>query len=154
MALDILQNRRGRLLRIVVDQLTAHVALKPNIKHVSPTLRKTIEEGMSHLITDKGFQITITDGQRHSKVGLAESAVHNLKKILIRTFPTKPTNVDLFEFNHKLALVESYINERPTFLLNDQYFTPHIFKIASIKTTIGPMSINSISDTIFHPLNS
>ena len=35
MALDILQNRRGRLTSLVVVQLTSHVALKPNLKHVS-----------------------------------------------------------------------------------------------------------------------
>ena len=123
MALDILQNRRWRLSRIVVDQLTAHVALKPNnthglqpyVKNVSPTLRKTLQEGLSHLITDKGFQITVAEGQRHAKVGLAESAAYNLKKLLIRTFSTKPPNTDLFEFYHKLALIENYINERPTF---------------------------------------
>jgi len=48
-----------------------------------------------------GFQITVGEGQRHAKVGLAESAVFNLKKILIRIFPTKPQNTDLFDFYHK-----------------------------------------------------
>ena len=89
----------------MVDQLTAHVVLKPNNRHslqpsvqnCSLTLKKTLQEGLSHLITDKGFQITVAEGQRHAKVGLAESAVYNLKKILIRTFPTKPPNTDLFE---------------------------------------------------------
>ena len=52
-ALDILQTRRGRLSRIVVDQLTGHVALKPKynqnikptVKNVSPTLKKTLNNG-------------------------------------------------------------------------------------------------------------
>ena len=82
-ALDILQNRRGKLSRIVVDQLTGHVALKPKynqnikptVKNVSPTLKETINNGLGHLITNLGFQITIAEGQRHSKVGLAECSL-------------------------------------------------------------------------------
>ena len=38
-ALDILQNRRGKLSRIVVDQLTGHVALKPKVnQNAQPTV--------------------------------------------------------------------------------------------------------------------
>merc|ERR1712105_566381 len=100
--------------------------------------KKILQDGLPHLITDKGFQITVAEGQIHAKVGLAESAVFNLKKILIRIFPTKPPNTDLFEFWHKLALIENYINERPTFAIQDQYFTPNIFKIASLKKQMPP----------------
>ena len=62
-----------------MDQLTTYVALKPNLKHISPTLQKTITIGMSHLITYKGIQITVADGIHYSKVGLEEMAVYNLK---------------------------------------------------------------------------
>ena len=94
-ALDILHNGRGKISRIVVDQLTGHIALKPkdnqstqpNLKNISPTLKQTINSGLAHLITNMGFQITVAEGQRHAKVGLAESAVFNLKKILFRIFP-------------------------------------------------------------------
>ena len=80
-ALDILQNRRGKISRIVVNQLTGHVALKPkenqstqpSLKNVSPTLKQTINNGLANL------KITIAEGQRHAKVGLAESAVFSLK---------------------------------------------------------------------------
>ena len=64
-------------------------------------------------------------------------------------FPTRPTNIDLFDFNHKLALIETYLNERPSFALQDQYFTPHIFKIATLQRASAPLSVNSLSDTIF-----
>ena len=96
-----------------------------------------------------GFQITVSEGQRHPKVGLAESAVFSVKKLLIRMFPTQPTNIDLFDFNHKLALIKTYLNERPSFALQDQYFTPHIFKIATLKRASAPMSVTPLSDTIF-----
>ena len=156
-ALDILQTRRGRLSRIVVDQLTGHVALKPKynknikptVKNVSPTLKETINSGLGHLITNLGFQITIAEWQRYSKVGLAESAVYSVKKLLIRMFPATPRSTDLFDFNHKLALIETYLNERPSFALHDQYFTPHIFKLATLQRAKAPLSVNSLSDTIF-----
>ena len=96
-----------------------------------------------------GFQITVAEGQRHPKVGLAETAVYSLKKLLIRLFPASPLNIDLFDFNHRLALIESYLNQRPTFALQDQYLTPHIFKIATLKRASAPMSVNSLSETIF-----
>ena len=129
----------------MVDQLTGHVALKPkdnqsaqpSLKIISPTLKQTINSGLAHLITNIGFQITVAEGQRHAKVGLAESAVFTLKKLLIRIFPTKPLNI------------ETYINERPTFAIQDQYFTPNIFKIATLKRASAPMSVNSLSETIF-----
>ena len=69
--------------------------------------------------------------------------------MLIRIFPTKPLNIDLFDFNHRLSLIETYLNERPTFAIQDQYFTPNIFKIATLKRASAPMSVNSLSETIF-----
>ena len=55
MTLDISQNGRGRLSRIVVDQLTTHAALKtnnthglqPSVKNVSPTLRDITKRPIS-----------------------------------------------------------------------------------------------------------
>jgi len=82
-------------------------------------------------------------------VGVAESGVFISEKILIRILPTKPPKTDLFDFYPKLSLIENYINERPTFAIQDQYFTPKIFKIASLKRANAPMSVNSLSETIF-----
>ena len=104
---------------------------------------------MSYLITDKGIQITDADGIWHSKVGLAEMAVHDLKKIPLRTVPIKSADLDIFEFSHTLALIENYINEIPVFSINDNYFTPHIFKTESPQRTNVPMSVRLISDIIF-----
>ena len=41
-ALDILQNRRGKISRIVVDQLTGHVALKPKDNQSTQPCLKTL----------------------------------------------------------------------------------------------------------------
>ena len=55
-ALDILQNRRGKLSRIVVDQLTGHVALKPkkNNQNAQPTVKNT---------SPKSIKTTVAEGQ-------------------------------------------------------------------------------------------
>ena len=90
--------------------------------------------------------VIIADGTRHSKVGLAEQCVWNVKKILINLFPNKPHCSDLFQLIHRLALVELFLNERPTFGMGKTFFTPNIFQIATLKRaqTVHPELLSEL----------
>ena len=74
----------------------------------------------------------VADGQRHSLVGLFESVVYNVKKLLMSLFPNWPHVTDLFELNHRLSLIESFLNECPMFAVGDQYFTPEVFQVSAL----------------------
>ena len=108
-----------------------------------------MNSGEKNILHKHGISVIIADGIRHCKVGLTEQAVFNVKKALINIFPNKPHCTDLFELNHRLAIIENFINECPTFAMDKQYFTPHIFQIATLKQSQRLDSPHLLSDLIF-----
>ena len=72
---------------------------------------KILKSKHKNILHQHGISVTVADGIRHSKVGLAEQAVFNVKKALIHIFPNKPNCTDLFELIHRLAIIETYLNE-------------------------------------------
>ena len=126
--------------KIIIDQHPAHLLLgskKPTtgatLKGVQDRLYRALSNGDQALLEKHGIRVIIADGNRHSLVGLCENAVYNVKKLLISLFPNRPHVQDLFELNHRLSLIEQFLNKRPTFAVGDQYFTPEAFQVANLQ---------------------
>ena len=139
-ALEILQSRRGRMTKIIIDQHLAHLLLGLEkaatgtmLSGVPDTLYRALSNGEQALLEKHGIGVIIADGNRHSLVGLCENAVYNVKKLLISLFPNRPHIEDMFELNHRLSLIEQFLNERPTFAVGDQYFTPEAFEMVNLQ---------------------
>ena len=122
MALEILQSRCGHLSKIVLDAHTSHAVfeteqLDPDmtVTGVSATLLKSLNDSDRNVLETHSISIIIADGTRHSKIGLAENIVFNLKQAINNLFPNIPTVSSLFDLQHRLSLLELFLNERPTF---------------------------------------
>ena len=68
--LEILQQQRGKLSKVIVDLHPAHINLESNIneneqqvKCVSPTLIKCIKNGQTNLLNSKGISIILAQGK-------------------------------------------------------------------------------------------
>ena len=148
-------------MKLVIDVHPAHTNLETinqsentlTLKCVSETLINIINAGERNILHWHGITVIIADGICHCKVGLVEQAMFNMKKCLINIFPTKPHCSDLFELNHRLAIIKTFINERPTFTMNQQYFTLQIFQIATLKRSQRLDHPQLLSDLVF-PTNS
>ena len=155
-SLEILQSRRGCLTKIVVDAHSSHGPLETpettrqamHLESKSETLQGILQNNERNVLQDAGISVVIAEGLRHTKVGLAENTVFNVKKALVHLFPNQPNFLDLFELNHKLSLIEAYLNNRPTFAVDHQYMTPHVFRVASLKRS-SKEDNQVISDLIF-----
>ena len=78
-----------------------------------------------------------------------EVAVFNVKNTLIMLFASQENALDIFEFHHRLALVELYLNERVTFCVKNSYFSPYVFDIAKLKHSQQSSNSQLISEQIF-----
>ena len=80
------------------------------ITGISETLLKSLNAGDRNILARHGVTVVIVNATRHSKVGLAENMVYNIKKALINIFLTHPHVSSLFKLNHRLALIEQFLN--------------------------------------------
>ena len=92
-----------------------------------------LKKGNNNLLATKGIYVLLAEGNNHQKVGLSEQVVWNVKQCLIQLFPTTSNCSDLFEFNHRLSLVSTFLNERPSFEIDNEVYNPHIFNISTLK---------------------
>ena len=159
-SLEILQNQRGQLCKIVVDLHPSHINLETNelskdgsVQCVSQTLLNILKKGESNILSSRGISVILADGVRHSKVGLAESTVWSVKQCLIQLFPTKQNCSDLFEFNHRLSIIQTFLNEHPIFSIGREICTPHIFNVASLKCA-GNLDPPQLLSTLIFPSNA
>ena len=83
--LEILQSCRGCLMKIVIDAHPSHVAVHSNendditLKSVSPTLKGILDRGKSNILKNRGVSLVVANGIQHSKVGLVEQSIWNIK---------------------------------------------------------------------------
>ena len=153
-ALEILQARRGKLSVMYVDQHASHATLNtdppldtPPQKSIFPTLAQALREGQSQLLQESGLQIIIGAGNRHSHVGICENLIYSVKQTIMHLFVGKPTIFGLFDLSHRLSLIESFLNDRPTFAINNQISTPNVFEVANLRfsQTVGPNIISHLA---------
>ena len=103
-SLEILQQLRGKLSKVIVDLHPAHLNLESNVNKndeqgaicVSPTLIQSIKSGETNLLNSKGISIILAQGKNHSKIGLYEQVVFNIKKLMVHLFPRDNTCQDIF----------------------------------------------------------
>ena len=106
-------------MKLVIDAHSSHTNLESGqppddnltLKCVSETLINIVKKGETNILYRHGITIIIANGVHHLKVGLVENAVYNIKQCLINLFLAKPHITDLFELNHRLAIIETFINE-------------------------------------------
>ena len=73
----------------------------------------------------------------------------NVKKTLAHLFPYSNSTPDVFSFIHRLAIVEQFLNDRPTFALEQTYFFPDMFRIATLQQ--AKRNDNQIISDLFIP---
>lgn len=159
MALEILQSRRGKLCKIVLDAHSSHAPLVTGELVAgetgeiylarSNTLNEILARGQSNILQSSGITVIVAPANRHKFVGLAENTVYNVKKCLINLFPTTRFFHDLFEVYHKISLIETYLNDRPSFALDSHYIKPNVFRIATLKHDDSKLKPQLISDLVF-----
>ena len=135
--LEILEICQGHLSKIIVDVHPAHTAVMCNVGKqlncVSSTLKTMLKSGKQKQLSDKGITIIVVDRKCCQKVGLAENMMHNLKQSLNHLFPLCQTSHDLFDFSHKLALIENFLNSHLTFAQDNKFFFPNMFCMAMLQ---------------------
>ena len=90
-------------------------------------------------------------GDYHRLIGRVEHAVHQVKQMLTSAFRGTPCKT-LFSLYHRLAIVESWINERPSFQEKDWLIAPNDFERAVLRR--APQSHTDevlLSDLVFPP---
>ena len=116
--LEILQNTRGRLLNLVFDAHKSHVALsRENNNDHRPELFKLIK-GNTSLLAATGISLVIGSAKRHEKVSSAERIVAKVKRILLTTIKSYVFK-DHFDINHKMSLIQLFLNKRPLFFASN-----------------------------------
>ena len=141
MTLEIPQSRCGHITKLVVDNHTSNSGLRSKgtelLRSVSTILQKMVDgdadNDQKKVLEEKGIYIAVAESKCHSRVGLAEAAIHKVEHALFHLFPGSPQCLNLFEFNHYLALIEVYLNQQPVYTDHDSYLTPYLWDIASLK---------------------
>ena len=115
----------------------AHTAVVGNVETqincVYLTLKTMLKSGKQKQLSDKGITIIVADGKHHQKVGLAENRMYNIKQSLNHLFPLHQKSHNLFDFSHKLALIENFLNSCPTFAQDNKFFFPNMFWVAMLQ---------------------
>ena len=155
-SLEILQSRRGHITKLVVDNHTSHSGLQGKqdpVRSISKTLQNMVdgdgEGNLKRALHQRGIFIAVAESKRHSKVGLAEHAIYNLKQALFHLFPGTPQCMDLFEFSHRLSLIEMYLNERPVYTDHNAYITPYLWDISSLRRSQQTSHTNILTEQNF-----
>ena len=71
-------------------------------------------------------------------VGFAERTIYNIKKAVMNLFANRPSIDGIFDLNHRLSLIELYLNDRPSYAFSHQYIGPNVFEIASLRHSQAP----------------
>ena len=129
--LEILQNKRGQFSTIILDHASTHCTV--HNEHCSNTVNKIINSDGKDILAKSDIHFVIAESKRHQKVGLAERQVNNVKQIMNKIFPSKSVIPDIFEMNHKLSLIEAYLNDRTTYALDGEHLSPYIFQMSTLK---------------------
>ena len=160
--LEMLQSRRGALCNIVLDRHASRLCMATHPKaalidpaldtHIRcPTLYNLLAQQESHRLDDIGIKVTVATGKYHRLVGFAEHAVFNLKKVLTTICRAQQPD-SLFSFYHWMALIEHYLNARPTLHDKNLIISPDSFEIAALRrakpSPVHPSTL-ILSDFIF-----
>ena len=142
-SLEILNNRRGIMTHIVVDKATSHenIANNPNaidiepglkVTKLTPTLHDLLRKKDQNFLSERGITVVIADGKNHKMLGLAETLVKNIKHSVIDLFSTLRTR-SFFDLQHRVAILEHWINSRPTLNETSRILNPNSLEEAALR---------------------
>ena len=98
MTLEILQSCCGHITKLVVDNHTSNSGLRSKVtellRSVSTILQKIVygdaDNDQKKVLEEKGIYIAVAESKCHSRVGLAEAAIHKVEHALFHLFPGSP----------------------------------------------------------------
>ena len=142
----MLQAVRGSLVNIIMDSYSSHITLQRQSEKDSRSKLVKLLQGNRALLAASGVKITVATGKRHQRVGRAEKMVAQIKQLLLEKMKSHIFQ-DFFDVNHKMSLIQSFINERPVFFENG-VLTPYSIESAMLKRSSGPIKIFTLSQFI------
>ena len=127
-ALEILQSLRGQMTTIILDDASFHNPLRQSDDVDQDEFRKSalqglLDNGHHPELHKSGIDIVIASSKRHEHVGRAEHIIKKIKFLLASALKTWIFH-DTFDFTHKVALINHYLNERSLFHTDHGICTP------------------------------
>ena len=86
-------------------------------------LQGLLDKGNHPKLHKSGIDKVIASSKQHECVGRAEHIIKKIKFLLVSTLKTWIFH-DTFDFTHKVALINHYLNERPLFHTDQGICTP------------------------------
>ena len=104
---------------IILDDASFHNTLRQSEDESQDELKKSalqglLDKGHHPELHKSGIHIVIASSKRHERVGRAEHIIKKIKFLLVSALKTW-IFLDTFNFTHKVALINHYLNERPLF---------------------------------------
>ena len=101
---------------IILDDATFHNPLRQSEDISQDTFRKSalqglLDKGHHSELHKSGIDIVIASSKQHERVGRAEHIIKKIKFLLASATKTWVFH-DTFDFTHKVALINHYLNER------------------------------------------
>ena len=113
---------------IILDDASFHNPLRQSEDESQDEFRKSalqglLDKGHHPELHKSGINIVIASSKRHVCVGRAEHIIKKIKFLLVSALKTWIFH-DTFDFTHKVALINHYLNERPLFHTDQGICTP------------------------------
>ena len=113
-ALEILQSLRGQMTAIILDDASFYYPLRKSNDEAQGEFRKSalkglLDGGHHPELQKSGIYIVIPSSKRHKRVGRAEHIIKKIKFLLVSALKTWIFH-DTFDFTHKVALIDHYLN--------------------------------------------
>ena len=114
--------------KIILDDASFHNPLRQSEDISQDTFRKSalqglLDKGHHSELHKSGIDIVIASSKQHERVGRAEQIIKEIKFLLASALKTWIFH-DTFDFTHKVALINHYLNERPLFHTDQGICTP------------------------------
>ena len=127
------------------DAHKSHVVLtKEEENNSRPELFKLIK-GNSLLRAATGISLVIGSAKLHEKVSSAERIVSKVKRILLTTIKSYIFK-DHFDINHKISLIQLFLNERPLFFASNRVFSPNSIDVALLRRSGSNIKVFNLAD--------
>ena len=113
---------------IILDNASFHNPLRQTDDESNDEFRKSalqelLDKGHHPELHKSGIDIVIASSKRHEHMGRSEHIIKKIKFLLVLALITWIFH-DSFDFTHKVALINHYLNERPLFNTSQGICTP------------------------------
>ena len=124
----MLQAICGQMITIVPDDASFHNPLNQTEDTSQDTFRRSalqglLDRGHASTLHKSSIDIVIASSKQHERVGRSEHIIKKIKFLLASALKTWIFH-DSFDFAHKVALINHYLNELPLFNTEKGSCTP------------------------------